>query len=284
MANINNNNRRKKKRPARATDKRSEAVGARKVYRKKGAAKPVKPEPRDDGKIRLNRFVAGCGVCSRRDADVLITAGAITVNGAPVNELGVRIDPNKDVILYDGATLRMNTLRYVLLNKPKNYSANMDNPGSKRSVFRLLTGACKEPIIPVGKLDLMSVGLLLLTNDEDMIRNITNPAGTITQLYHATTAEKIKATHVETMLAGVRVGDAMVKATKIAQVGDDPRQVGIEMKGGKNRQVRILFEHFGYNIVKLDRVKIGGLTKKDMPRGHFRHLTEDEVNFLRMVR
>lgn len=284
MANINNNNRRKKKRPARASDKRHADGPKPKPYRKGPRANKPKPEPRDDGKMRLNRFVSGCGVCSRREADVLITAGAISVNGQPIKELGVRIDPNVDQVQYDGATLRMNTPRYILLNKPKNYSASMDNPTSRRSIFQLLRGACKEPIIPVGKLDRLSVGLILLSNDEDMIRNLTNPSGSVSMLYQVTTVEKVKAPHMENMLEGIRVGEATLKASQVALVGDDPRQVGIEIKGGKNRQVRILFEHFGYSVTKVDRVKIGGLTKKDLPRGHFRHLTQDEVNFLRMIR
>lgn len=294
MANLSNNNKRRKRKPGKpsksgkpTSGQKRRSDGARPGGGRPGGrpGKPAaRPQAPDDGKMRLNRYISSCGVCSRREADVLIQAGAISVNGEIASEFGLRIDPSKDVVQYDGATLRMNDLRYVLLNKPKNYTISADDPSKPRSVFQLMKGACKEPIVPIGRMDRQTSGLLIFTNDGDLIRRLTNPNGGAVQLFHVSCAEKIKPTHIETMLEGVRMGDGMVQPTKIEFVGQDPHQVGVEIKTGRNRAVRGLFEQFGYTITKLDRVKIGGLSKKDLPRGHYRHLTEQEVQFLAMIR
>lgn len=288
MANLSNSNRRRKRSSGKPNAKRGPKQGGPKKTTRTGRPRsgaPLRPnKPLEDGKMRLNRYISSCGVCSRREADVLIQAGAISVNGEIVVDFGYRVDPAKDQVQYDGQTIRMNDLRYVLLNKPKNYTIATDDPTKQRTAFQLLRGACKEPVVPVGRMDRLTVGLVLYTNDGDLIRRLTNPSGGAQLLYHVTCAEKIKTAHIETMLEGVRYGDGMVKPTKIEFVGDDPRQVGVEIQTGRNRAVRGLFEQFGYTITKLDRVKIGPLTKKDLPRGHYRHLTEQEVNFLAMIR
>lgn len=217
---------------------------------------------------------------------MLIKAGAVTVNDQLVTELGVRIDPAADVVQYDGETIRMEEMRYVLLNKPKNYVTTMDDPQKRRTVMALMQGACKERIYPVGRLDRMTVGLLLFTNDGDMAKRLTHPKHGFPKLYHVHTAEKVKSTHMEMMKEGIKLDDGFIKADQVEFVGDgsDARSIGIEIHSGRNRIVRRIFEHFGYTITKLDRVKFGPLTKKDLPRGHYRHLTEQEVNFLKMVR
>jgi len=240
----------------------------------------------DDGLMRLNRFLSQAGVASRREADRLIELGLVTVNGVVVKELGQKIDPAKDVVKYDDVKLRPEKMRYVLLNKPKDYITTMDDPKERKTVMALVADACPERIYPVGRLDRATTGLLLFTNDGDLAKRLTHPKHGFPKIYHVETLEKVKGSDIDKIREGIQLEDGFIQADEIAYVGDgnDPHQVGIRIHSGKNRIVRRIFEHFGYTVKKLDRVMFAGLTKKDLPRGRHRQLTEHEVNFLRMIR
>lgn len=232
--------------------------------------------------MRLNRFVAQAGICSRREADVLIKAGVVSVNGEIVTEMGYRVSPT-DKIQVEGDTIKAETKRYILLNKPKNFLATEEDPGGRRTVMQLIKGACKERVFPVGRLDKDTTGLLLLTNDGEMAKRLANPKTGVRNLYHATTYEKVKKEHLLAMLEGFLLDGKFVRVDKATFVKDDPRQIGVEIHSGRNRIIKRIFEHFGYRVTKLDRVIYTCLTKKNVPRGAWRHLTEEELNILRMT-
>lgn len=240
--------------------------------------------PTENDPIRLNKYLSNSGVCSRREADVLITTGVVTVNGEPVTELGFKVQPG-DVVKYDGGLVSPEKLQYVLLNKPKNFITTMDDPHGRRTVMSLVKDATKERIFPVGRLDRATTGLLLFTNDGELAKRLTHPKHKVRKIYHVSLAEKVKASHLDEIRKGIELEDGSVKADDIRFVGDgsNPYEVGIEIHSGKNRIVRRIFEHFGYTVVKLDRVVIGNLTKKDLPRGYWRHLSKEEVGLLYMA-
>lgn len=251
--------------------------------RKKPTVSPVKA-PSENDPIRLNKYLSNSGVCSRREADVLIQTGVVTVNDQVVTELGFKVQPG-DVVKYDGGLIRPEKMQYVLLNKPKNFLTTMDDPQGRRTVMTLVKGATKERIFPVGRLDRNTTGLLLFTNDGELATRLMHPKHNVRKIYHVTLAEKVKSLHLEEVRKGLKLEDGIIKADAIDYVGDgsNPYEVGIEIHSGKNRIVRRIFEHFGYTVVKLDRVVLGPLTKKDLPRGHWRHLTKEEVGFLYMT-
>jgi 23S rRNA pseudouridine2605 synthase len=247
---------------------------------------PATGAPKDDGLIRLNRFLSQAGIASRREADRLIELGLVTVNGEIIKELGQKVDPLKDVVKYDDVKLRPEKMRYVLLNKPKDYITTMDDPRERKTVMALVKDACPERIYPVGRLDRATTGLLLFTNDGELAKRLTHPKHGYPKIYHVETMEKVKGVDLEKMRDGLQLEDGFIQADEVAFVGDgkDPHQVGIRIHSGKNRIVRRIFEHLGYTVKKLDRVMFAGLTKKDLPRGRHRQLTEQEINFLRMIR
>ena len=250
-----------------------------------GRRKPqpkLKPLSDANAPMRLNRFVAQAGICSRREADVLIKAGVVSVNGEVVTEMGYRVSPT-DKVQVEGDTIKAEAKRYILLNKPKNFLATEEDPGGRRTVMQLIKGACKERVFPVGRIDKDTTGLLLLTNDGEMAKRLANPKTGVRNLYHATTYEKVKKEHLLAMLEGFLLDGKFVRVDKAKFVKDDPRQIGVEIHSGRNRIVKRIFEHFGYRVTKLDRVIYTCLTKKDVPRGAWRHLTEDELNILRMT-
>lgn len=249
----------------------------------KSATKKRTTPPDENTEIRLNRFIANSGICSRRDADVMITTGVVSVNGIIVTELGTKVTP-KDVVKYDGHTIRPEKKQYILLNKPKNFLATYDDPMGRNTVMQLIKGASKEMVYPVGKMDRSATGLLLFTNDEDMTKRLLSPSCNVRNLFHVTTREKIKPSHLDEIRAGVNLDDGPIKIDAISFVGDGENfhEVGIELRSGRNNIVKRIFDHFGYNITKLDRVVLAGLTKKDLPRGHWRHLTQEEISFLYM--
>lgn len=258
-----------------------EKFGARgKFYRKTEDQTPK----HDDGLIRLNRYLSNAGIASRREADKLIELGLVQVNGKVVTELGLRVDPKKDVVKYDDRSLKPEKQQYVLLNKPKDYLTTNDDPEERKTVMHLIQGACKERVYPVGRLDRQTTGLLLFTNDGDMAKRLTSPKNGFPKIYHVETLEKIKGEHIDAIREGVKLEDGFIKAEEISLVNGDPRQVGIKLKTAKDKVIRSLFEHFKYTVKKLDRVMYASLTKRDLPRGRYRHLTEQEVNFLRMIR
>ena len=242
----------------------------------------LKPLAGSNAPMRLNRFVAQAGVCSRREADVLIAAGVVSVNGEVITEMGYRVNLT-DKVQVEGDTIKAETKRYILLNKPKNFLATADDPGGRKTVIQLIRGACKERVYPVGRLDKDTTGLLLLTNDGEMAKRLSNPKVGVRNLYHVSTSGKVKKEHLLAMLDGFVLDEKFVRVDKASFVKDDPRQIGVEIHSGRNRIVRRIFEHFGYRVTKLDRVIFGCLTKKDVPRGDWRHLSEQELSILRMI-
>jgi len=229
--------------------------------------------------------LADSGVCSRREADKLIEAGVVSVNGVVVTQLGTKVKRD-DKVTYGGQTLKRETLRYVLLNKPKGFITTSDDPQGRRTVMELVTNACDERVYPVGRLDRNTLGLLLLTNDGELAKKLTHPRYGIKKLYHVTLDKALTKNDMLKIAEGVELEDGTVKADGISWVADvnSKNEVGLELHSGKNRVVRRIFESLGYEVVKLDRVIFAGLTKLNLPRGRWRHLTEKEVTMLRMMK
>jgi len=237
-----------------------------------------------DGLIRLNKYIANSGVCSRREADKLIETGVISVNGKIVTELGFKVSPS-DEINFGGQVLRKEKAVYILLNKPKDYITTVDDPEGRKTVMELIAKATKERVYPVGRLDRNTTGLLLLTNDGEMTKKLTHPRYGVKKIYQVTLDKALTKTDMQKIADGIELEDGPVKADDISYVGDakDKTEVGIQLHSGRNRIVRRIFEHLGYDVVRLDRVYFAGLTKKDLPRGRWRMLTALEVSMLKMV-
>lgn len=228
--------------------------------------------------IRLNRYIANAGVSSRRKADELIVAGVVTVNGTVVTELGTKVDPAKDEIRYNGERLKREKLVYVLLNKPKDYITTTDDPQERRTVMDLVAKASRERIYPVGRLDRNTTGLLLLTNDGNLSEKLSHPRNNISKLYYVELNKNLTQGDFNKIAFGVELEDGFVKPDDLSYVqGSSKREVGIQIHSGKNRIVRRIFESFGYDVIKLDRVVYANLTKKDLPRGRWRYLEEREI-------
>ncbi len=243
---------------------------------------PKSYQPAQDDRIRLNRFIANAGICSRREADELIEAGQITVNGKVVNEMGFKVGP-ADVVKYGKRILNAEKLVYILLNKPKDYITTTDDPEDRRTVLQLIEGACEERVYPVGRLDRNTTGLLLITNDGELADKLTHPSHNIKKVYQAELDKPITLEDFEALKNGVELEDGFVKPDDIGIVTPDAFVVGIEIHSGRNRIVRRLFEHFGYEVKKLDRTTFAGLNKKDLPRGSWRFLTKKEVITLKFL-
>jgi 23S rRNA pseudouridine2605 synthase len=232
----------------------------------------------DDGLVRLNRYIANSGICSRRKADELIEAGVVSVNGEVVSELGHKVDPAKDEIRYNGELLKREKKTYVLLNKPKDYITTTDDPQERRTVMQLVEKASRERIYPVGRLDRNTTGLLLMTNDGDLADKLSHPKNGITKIYHVELNKSLSQGDLNKIQFGLELEDGLIKPDTVSYVtGGSKREVGIQIHSGKNRIVRRIFEHLGYEVVKLDRVVYGNLTKKDLPRGRWRYLEEHEL-------
>lgn len=232
--------------------------------------------------IRLNKFLANAGICSRREADQFIAAGVVSVNGTVVTELGSKVLPADEVKFHD-QPVKMEHKVYVLLNKPKDYVTTTDDPQARKTVMQLVKDACRERIYPVGRLDRNTTGVLLLTNDGDMASKLTHPKFLKKKVYHVHLDKNVAHSDLERIAAGITLEDGEVHADAISYASEtDKSQVGIEIHSGKNRIVRRIFEHLGYRVTKLDRVLFAGLTKKNLRRGDWRYLTEAEVNMLRM--
>ena len=232
--------------------------------------------------LRLNKFLANAGVCSRREADEFIQAGVVTVNGEVVTELGTKV-LRTDVVRFHDDPVSLEKKVYVLLNKPKDYVTTSDDPQQRKTVMDLVKNACPERIYPVGRLDRNTTGVLLLTNDGDMASKLTHPKYRKKKIYHVYLDRNVTAHDMQRIAEGVILDDGEIKADDI-QYADpvDKKQVGIEIHSGKNRIVRRIFESLGYKVIKLDRVQFAGLTKKNLKRGDWRYLTEEEVDRLRM--
>jgi 23S rRNA pseudouridine2605 synthase len=250
--------------------------------KKAGPSKTSDQKNVEEGAIRLNRYIANAGVCSRREADVLIATGVVTVNGKIVTEMGYKVNPT-DVVNYGGVPIKNETKKYLLLNKPKDYITTMDDPEERRTVLQLTKQACKERLYPVGRLDRNTTGVLLFTNDGDLTAKLTHPKFDVRKVYHVTLNKKITTEDYRAINDGIELADGFIKPDAVEHVGTGKFELGVEIHSGRNRIVRRMFEHLGYEVVKLDRVAFAGLTKKDLPRGKYRFLTEKEVSFLKML-
>ncbi len=237
----------------------------------------------NDGTVRLNKFIANAGICSRREADKFIEAGVVTVNGKPITEMGHRVQPT-DEVKFNGQRLKSDTPRYVLLNKPKNVSGRVDDYGRPNTVAELVVRACKERIYPVDKLNKSETGLLLFTNDSELSKKLGGAKKNIKEIYQLTLDKNLSQVHLENIREGIFMNGRTVTLNSISYInGKDKNEVGIENSNGGIKLVKQLFEKVGYRITKLDRVFLAGLTKKDLPRKHYRHLTQDEINILKRL-
>lgn len=241
------------------------------------------PLPNFSDEVRLNKYIANTGVCSRREADTLIATGVVSVNGEVITEMGYKVKPG-DTVKYDGESIKPDTKRYVLLNKPKDYVMSNADPKGRKSVMALVAKACKEAVFPVDKMDREAKGLLLCTNDGDLAKKLTHPAYKALQIYQVLLDKTLQPDDMKQLSEeGVFLDKGKVFVEEVSFItGKSNHEVGISIRSNKNKIVNRIFEKLGYRVITLDRVEYAGLTKKDLPRGHYRHLTEKEVAFLKM--
>ncbi|MCQ2343708.1 MAG: rRNA pseudouridine synthase [Paludibacteraceae bacterium] len=233
--------------------------------------------------MRLNRFLANAGVCSRREADSYIQAGVVTVNGIVVTELGSRVVPDTDRVLFHNDLVKIERRVYILLNKPKDYVTTAEDVHAKKKVLDLVKGACAERVYPVGRLDRNTTGVLLITNDGELTSKLTHPSFNKKKIYQVTLDHDVTDADVKKITNGIILEDGEIKVDEFSFIKDDDRKnVGVEIHSGRNRIVRRIFESLGYKVMRLDRVYFAGLTKKNLPRGKWRFLSEKEVIFLKM--
>ena len=265
---------------AERTDKRTDKRAPKRGYTSKSEDKPrsyPKYNPnKQTGEIRLNRFISQSGICSRREADDFILAGVVTVNGQVVTELGTKILPT-DEVRFNDERLQGEKNVYIVLNKPKGYVTSLDDPHAEKTVMDLVKNACTERVYPVGRLDKNSLGLLLITNDGDITRQLTHPSNRKKKIYQVTLDKPLTRADMETLTEGMTLEDGEIFADEVAYASEDKKSVGVEIHSGRNRIVRRMFEHLGYAVQKLDRVYYAGLTKKNLKRGAWRFLTKEEV-------
>ncbi|MCB0753946.1 MAG: rRNA pseudouridine synthase [Flavobacteriales bacterium] len=248
----------------------------------KGKKRPAEAEEKKPP--RLNQYIARAGVCSRREADELIASGKVKVNGRVVREMGMRVHRD-DKVEYEGNVLRGETLRYVLLNKPKGFIVNVKDEKGRKTVMDLVKNACAERLYPVGRLERDTTGLLLFTNDGDLARQLTNPATKVKQIYHVYLDKPMLEADIETLMGGIELAGDKVKPDVVnyVQEVEDGTQLGAQFHSGRNTFVRGMFEHFGYKVEKLDRALYANLTKKDIPRGKWRFLKDKEIALLKVM-
>jgi len=250
----------------------------------KGGSRPAGKSAvkKDDDLVRLNKFIAASGICSRREADELIATGVITVNGKTVTVLGTKVKHTDDV-RYNGERVRNESKVYLLLNKPKDYVTTTDDPKERKTVMLLIQEACSERIYPVGRLDRNTTGVLLFTNDGDLAKKLTHPSYNKKKIYHVFLDKAFSIGDMKKLGDGLTLEDGFVQPDAISYASsDNKREIGLEIHSGRNRVVRRIFESLGYKVNKLDRVYFAGLTKKDLPRGKWRFLSEKEVGRLKM--
>lgn len=249
--------------------------------REKGTAPQKKSNPDE---IRLNRYIANAGICSRREADTYIAAGNVSVNGKVVTEMGYKVK-RSDEVRFDGKRLSLEKKEYILLNKPKNFITTTSDEKGRRTVMELVSSASKSRLLPVGRLDRNTTGLLLFTNDGDLTKKLTHPKHGVRKIYHVHLDKSLSLSDLHKIEEGLELEDGPIDVDSISFIQGAPkREIGVEIHSGRNRIVRRIFEHLGYEVTKLDRVIFAGLTKKDLPRGHWRHLTEQEIINLRMIK
>ncbi|PWH81373.1 pseudouridine synthase [Brumimicrobium oceani] len=240
------------------------------------------PLPKFDDKIRLNKYIANAGICSRREADTLIASGTVSVNGKVITEFGYKVNPT-DVVRYDGATIKRDVKRYILVNKPKDFGVRYSEDPAKKSVYNLIQKAGKEMLYPVGKMDRSACGLILYTNDADMDKKLMHPKFKVSQLFHVVLKTIMSEEDLEKLTKGLFVDDMMFSAEEASFInGKGHNEIGVKIFSNKSNKVKLMMGKLGYEIIKMDRVEFAGLDKKDLPRGQFRHLTEKEVSFLKM--
>ncbi len=243
----------------------------------------VDNQKQEEKPLRLNKYIAQAGVCSRREADTLIQNGKIRVNSKVVTEMGHQVQPG-DKVYYDGKLLSKEKLVYILLNKPRDFITTTDDPQERKTVMSLVATACNERIYPVGRLDRNTTGLLLLTNDGELSKKLTHPSHEVRKIYQIEIDIPLTNAHLEKIAEGFELEDGFVKVDDIAIIDATGRNLGIEIHSGKNRIVRRIFDALGYEVTRLDRVMFAGLTKKDLPRGKWRFLTEKEVIRLKYLK
>lgn len=265
------------KRPARGASK-----GPGKGPARGAGTRPAKGSAKKEDEIRLNKYIASAGICSRREADQLISAGLVSINGKTISELGTKVMPG-DEVRYNGQRLKNEKKVYVVLNKPKDYVTTTDDPRERKTVMALLKDAGPERIYPVGRLDRQTTGVLLFTNDGDMAKKLTHPSYNKKKIYHIFLDKNFTAADMKKLSEGVELEDGFVQPDALSYASsENKKEVGLEIHSGKNRIVRRMFELLEYRVTKLDRVYFAGLTKKNLPRGKWRFLTEKEITSLKM--
>ena len=242
-----------------------------------------KKRTNNDGLVRLNKYIANSGICSRRDADTLIETGQITVNGVKVTELGSKVNPTKDDVRFNGTRIKGEKKVYLVMNKPKGFVTTLSDPHADQTVMDLIAkNLCPQRVYPVGRLDKATTGVLMLTNDGELSEKLTHPSHRVRKIYHAQLDRNLKKEDFDAILTGIELEDGPIAADALSYVEGDKSQVGLEIHSGRNRIVRRIFEHLGYKVKKLDRVYFAGLTKKQLRRGAWRFLEEKEITLLKM--
>ncbi len=261
--------------------------GYRKPFQKKPFVSPAQIDdyqPESPAEVRLNKYIADAGICSRRTADMYISAGNVTVNGEVMTTLGYRVQPT-DEVRFDGKLLSSEKKVYLLLNKPKGFITTTNDEKGRKTVMDLVANATNVRILPVGRLDRATTGLLLLTNDGELTKKLTHPTHGVRKIYHVVLDRKLDYKDFLAIEEGLSLEDGFIQVDEISYVDQKPKnEIGVKIHSGRNRIVRRIFEHLGYQVEKLDRVVFAGLTKKDLPRGHWRHLTPQEVINLKNLR
>ncbi len=251
-----------------------DAVDPNKIEKKPNQA-PKRPKVKDE--IRLNKYISNSGACSRRDADIYIQSGNVKVNGIPVIEMGYMVKPG-DVINFDGAVLTPEKKEYILLNKPKNFTTALDEGQEHRNVMELVRGSTNSKIAAVGRMDKNTTGLLLFTNDTDMIRKFGLPNQKSSKIYQVSLDKNLKFEDLEKIAGGVTLDGHRLAIEEISYIDKEPKtEIGLKLKTSNVKVVRAIFEHFKYDVLRIDRVSFAGLTKKNLPRGNWRFLTEQEI-------
>lgn len=269
--------------PARQKKSSGEFRSKGKTYtaRKRISKTAAAPKP-ESGEVRLNKFIANSGICSRREADTYIQTGLVTVNGKIITELGTKVKPGDDV-RFNGERLKGEQKVYLVMNKPKNYVTTMSDPHAEQTVMDLISKEkCPQRVFPVGRLDKATTGVLLFTNDGPLAEKLTHPSYETRKIYQVNLDKNLKGGDFNAILQGIKLEDGEIHADSLSFLDDDRSKVGIEIHSGRNRIVRRIFEHLGYKVRKLDRVYFAGLTKKNLKRGQWRFLTQEEINYLMM--
>lgn len=258
-------------------------IGPKRSFKKPSTPKGDPAPKGNPDETRLNKFLAHAGVASRREADELIKAGLVEINGKVVNEMGYKVKPTDDV-KFNGSQLRAEQKVYIALNKPKGFITTVSDPRARKTVMDLVGNACKERIYPVGRLDRKTSGVLLFTNDGELAKALTHPSHGARKIYEVGLDKNLTSEHLQKIKEGITLDDGPIKVDEISYIeGKSKKEIGVILHSGRNRIVRRIFEHLGYEVTKLDRVFFAGITKKGMNRGQWRHLNKKEVDFLKMV-